>query len=105
MYTVKFMFDYGADSCLWGMEDEGLLSTQSFPISKALRDELENLSIEYTSILNWDDPAAGFVWTAEQIENFRMRAQRAYDDLVAELGGEYQIQNDIHLSLGIENPQ
>lgn len=33
MYTVKFMFDYGADSCLWGTEDEGLLSMQSFPIS------------------------------------------------------------------------
>lgn len=105
MYTVKFMFDYGADSCLWGTEDEGLLSMQSFPISRALREKLEGLSAEYNSILNWDDPAAGFVWTAEQIEEFRMRAQRAYDDLAAELGGQYQIQNGIHLSLGIASPQ
>lgn len=104
MYTAKFMFDYGADPCLWGTEDEGLLSTQSFPISQALRGKLEGLSIEYNSILNWDDPAAGFVWTSEQIENFRMRAQRAYDELVAELGEEYQIQNCLHLSLGSMEP-
>lgn len=104
MYTVKFMFDYCADSCLWGTEDEGLLSMQSFPISKALREKLESLSKEYGSILNWDDPASGFVWTSEQIENFRVRAQRAYDDLTAELGEEYQIQNCIDLSLGIVDP-
>ncbi len=56
MYTAKFMFDYGADSCLWGTEDEGLLSTQSFPISQALRGKLEGLSIEYNSILNGTIP-------------------------------------------------
>ena len=64
---------------------------------------LESLSIEYNSILNWDDPASGFVWTSEQIENFRIRAQRAYDDLVSVLGEEYKIQNCINLSLGLKD--
>ena len=86
------------------MGDEGLLSMQSFPISKAVRDKLEGLSKEYDSILNWDDPASEFVWTSEQIENFRMRAQRAYGDLVSELGEEDQIQNSIDLSLGRADP-
>lgn len=101
MYKIKFMFDYGADSCLWGVNGEGLLSLERFPISKELMDKLESLSIEFNSILNWDDPASGFVWTSEQIENFRVRAQQAYDNLVSELGEQYQIQNLIKLSLGI----
>ena len=66
--------------------------------------KLEGLSKEYDSILNWDDPASEFVWTSEQIENFRMRAQRAYGDLVSELGEEDQIQNSIDLSLGRADP-
>lgn len=103
MYKIKFMFDYGADSCLWGTKDEGLLSMERFPISKELMDKLESLSIEFNSILNWDDPASGFVWTSEQIENFRVRAQQAYDELTSELGEEYEIQNLIHLSLGLKD--
>lgn len=102
MYDFKFMFDYGADSCLWGTKDEGLLPLQSFPISKALTEKLESLSREYNSILNWDDPASGFVWTSEQIEDFRIRALSAYDELLSELGGKYRIQNCINLSLGVE---
>lgn len=102
MYKLKFMFDYCANSCLWGTEGEGLLSLNHFPISKKLAETLEGLSIEYNSILNWDDPADGFVWTAEQIENFRLRAQDAYDKLNSELGEKYEIQNLINLSLGLK---
>lgn len=102
MDTIKFMFDYGADSCLWGTEGEGLLSLERFPISEALMEKLECLSIEFNSILNWDDPASGFVWTQEQIENFRVRAQQAYDNLVSELGEQYSVQNLINLSLGLK---
>lgn len=103
MYNIKFMFDYGADSCLWGTKNEGLLPMQRFPISKTLMEKLKNLSVEYNSILNWDDPASGFIWTSDQIEDFRIRAQHAYDDLVSELGEQYQIQNCIDLSLGIKD--
>ncbi len=46
----------------------------------------------------------GFVWTSEQLKNFRMRAQRADGELVSELGEEYQIRNRLHLSLGIMEP-
>lgn len=103
MCKIKFMFDYGAGSCLWGTEGEGLLSMERFPISEALMEKLESLSIEYNFILNWDDPASGFVWTPEQIENFRVRAQHAYNELVSELGKQYEIQNLINLSLGLKD--
>ena len=103
MLSIKFMFDYGADSCLWGTQGEGLLSMERFPISKALLERLQSLSAEYNFILNWEDPASGFVWTPEQIEDFRVRAQQAYADVVSELGEQYQIQNGIPLSLGLKN--
>ena len=102
MHKIKFMFDYGTASCLWGVNGEGILPLDGFPISKELMETLESLSIEYNSILNWDDPASGFVWTAEQIENFRLRAQEAYDQLVAEIGSTYEIQNWINFSLRIK---
>lgn len=34
MYDFKFMFDYGADSCLWGTKDEGLLRCKVFRFLK-----------------------------------------------------------------------
>lgn len=102
---IRFLFDYGAYSCLWGENGEGLLSMDSFLISRELRDTLERLSVEYNSILNWDDPASGFVWTAEEIENFRARAQQAYEELVSQLGDTYQVRNQIALSLGLDTAE
>ena len=103
MYNIKFMFDYSAYSCLWGANDEGILPLERFPISNELMETLESLSLEYNSILNWDDPASGFVWTSEQIEDFRSRAQQAYDQLTSELGKTYEIQNLINSSLGLKD--
>ena len=103
MNSIKFMFDYCADSCLWGTKGEGLLAMESFPISTELVETMESLSLEYNSILNWDDPASGFVWTSEQIEDFRSRAQQAYDQLTSELGETYEIQNLINFSLGLKD--
>lgn len=100
-YNIKFMFDYCASSCLWS-DYEGVLPLEAFPISKELMKTLKDLSLEYDSILNWDDPASGFVWTAEQIEDFRSRAQQAYDQLIAELGDTYEVRNHINRCLGLE---
>lgn len=36
MFKIKFQFDYGADSCLWDTEGEGLLLMERLPISEAL---------------------------------------------------------------------
>ena len=100
-YNIKFMFDYCASSCLWS-DYEGVLPLETFPISKELMGTLKDLSLEYDSILNWDNPASGFVWTAEQIEDFRSRAQQAYDQLIAELGDTYEVRNHINRCLGFE---
>ncbi len=99
---IRFMFDYGALSCLWDNKEGSVLPLEDFPISKELLITLESLSFEFDSILNWDDPAAGFVWTTEQIENFRSRAKQAYKELIAQLGDEYKVENCIDLSLGIK---
>ncbi|MBO5211317.1 MAG: hypothetical protein J6B80_05245 [Clostridia bacterium] len=96
------MFDYCAGSCIWGMNGEGLLSLEKFPISNKLKNKIEELSNEFDSILNWDDPAAGFVWSKEQIADFRLRANAVYDELVAALGEDYTVENWIDISLGIK---
>ena len=100
---MKFMFDYCANSCLWGVNGEGVLPLESFPISKGLMEVLKGLCLEYNSTLNWEDPATGFVWASKQIENFRLRAQHAYEALLSEIGDTYEMQNLIDLSLGLEN--
>ena len=94
------MFDYSAMTCLWG--NEGAVGLEQFPISAALVDKLKKMCIEFDTIINLDDPKAGFVWTAEQIEDFRSRAHRAYDEMMTELGETYNIRNCVDLSLGIK---
>ena len=96
------MFDYCASSCLWS-DYEGVLSLEGFPISKELKKVLRDLCLEYDSILNWDDPTSGFVWTLEQIEGFRSRAQQAYDQLIVELGESYEVRNLINQCLELKN--
>ncbi|MBE5888281.1 MAG: hypothetical protein E7283_05515 [Lachnospiraceae bacterium] len=102
MYKIKFMFDYCASSCLWS-DSAGVLPLEEFLISEELKKVLRDLCLEYDSILNWDNPASGFVWTLEQVEDFRSRAQQAYDQLIDELGELYEVRNLINKCLGIKN--
>jgi len=94
MEKIWFLFDYCADSCLWGTET-GLLPLERFPISNELKTALLALCREYDTCLNWNDPASGLVWTEEQSESFHRRAQAAYDALVKELGSAWEIENKI----------
>ena len=96
MYKVRFLFDYCAQSCIWGCEGEGVLPLDIFPIPDELFKRLENMCDEFDTILNWDDPASGFVWTDEQIEDFRARAEQAYTEYVAAVAGKCEVENWIN---------
>lgn len=101
------MFDYGEnDTCIWCVNQEAekklggyIVPPERLQLSDDLRNKIKELSDQYQSSLNWDDPKAGTPWTAEQIESFRVRAQEAYDELVEELGGEFEVQNLIDMCL------
>ncbi len=106
MSVVKFMFDYGANSCLWAVDceavnklGEGVIPLSKISVSNDLKETIECLCREYDSSLNWDDPTAGTPWTSQQIESFRERAVRAYNDFVNEVRDWLEVQNYIDLCL------
>ncbi len=107
--VVKFMFDYGADSCIWQVNDAakerfgyGLLNLEYFNLPANFHNELIGLCKEYNTILDWDVPQNGFIWTDEQIENFRQRAQAAYDKFVMYTADDITVENWIKISLSSE---
>ncbi len=100
MCIIKFMFDYCADSCIWSINKEAeerfggyLIDIDKFPISNSLKQELINLSNEYDTRLNWDEPQAGIVWSKEQIEDFKKRALNAYNQFVASIDDDIVVEN------------
>lgn len=100
MCIIKFMFDYCADSCIWTVNreaenkyGEGIIPLEKLFISDDLANKIKALCTEYNSSLNWEEPSLGTVWSSEQIESFRTRAQMAYNELVNELGQGFEIQN------------
>ena len=106
MCIVKFMFDYGADSCIWAVNHyavnqlgEGIIPLNKMAVSDALKRTIEDLCEEYDSFLNWENPTAGTTWTVQHIESFRTRALDAYRALVNELGEGFEVQNFIDMCL------
>lgn len=111
MYTIKFMFDYGAEnSCLWSVGSaakntfgEGIIPLNKLNLSTQLEDQLKSLCVEYQASLCWDDPTADTPWSQEQIENFRVKSQNAFSALVEELGPDFAVQNLIDMCLDFGN--
>lgn len=100
-YVLKYLFDYGAGVCLWSVND---LAKRKFnypiencelPISKSLGEEIDRLIVEYDTSLNWDYPPDPSPWTTEQRNDFKYRANIAYQKLLLELGDEFEILNEI----------
>ena len=102
-YQIRYFFEWGLDTCLWADNDMTrekygypiLLS--DLPLSPAFVSELERLCSEFQNGLNWDDPAAPSPWSNSRRADFLRRAEAAYDQLVRELGSEFQVQNEVFL--------
>ena len=103
-YQIRYFFEWGLDTCLWADNDMTrekygypiLLS--DLPLSPAFVSELERLCSEFQTGLNWDDPA--MLVSARRLDvaaDFLRRAEAAYDQLVRELGSEFQVQNEVFL--------
>ncbi len=96
MYRLKFWFEHGG-GCLWSANDAAReqygykVDYTALPITEELQQELRVLEADYHTILDWDDPAAGYQWSAEQRANFKKRAYLAYKALCDALGKDYTI--------------
>ena len=101
MCIIKFMFDWGETySSVWSVNKEseekfgeGVLSLERFPLSNELKTEIQNLCTEYQTALNWDEPQAGIVWSKEQIDDFKSRAEIAYQQFVASINEDIIVEN------------
>jgi len=98
-YKLKFMFDWCSGVCVWCANDaaEKLYKTHTIKcedlnISKALSDNLKKLIELHEHALNWKSPGECLLWNKKQISDFNYAAKKAYDDLCAELGSNFEIE-------------
>ena len=53
---------------------------------------LNHLIKEHDKALDWDDPGGDLLWNERQIAEFKQRAAQAYEQLVHELGSDFQVE-------------
>jgi len=99
-YKLRFFFEH-CGPCIWGMNREAkekygyAIKPSELPISKELLEGLDLLEQEYHTYLNWESPNEPSDWTDEHKADFIRRATAAYGRLKAELGEEYEVQNEL----------
>ena len=96
---MSFWFEYGGH-CLWSANDRSrerfgnAIDNSRLPVSPLLLKELNDMEHEFQSYLNWDDPAGPSPWTDEHKTDFCIRANELYQNLVSDLGDEFEIINE-----------
>lgn len=99
MYTFRYWFEHGG-GCLWGADERTKehfgykVDYARLPLSAVLSEQLRALEKEYTTYLNWDDPAAPTPWSDDRKQCFVEKANGVYDALCRELGGEFVVTNE-----------
>lgn len=103
-YKLKFMFDWGSGICLWSANKNAEekfgnypIATDDLPISKELKEKLEQLIEWHDEAFNWDDPSGDLLWDNEQVHEFMLAAKNLYLVLCDELGEEYELEFADHM--------
>ena len=103
-YQLRFFFEHGG-ICIWGMNSEAqekygyAIENDALPISENLKNELADLETEYATYLNWSFPSEPSPWTKEHKTDFEGRANAICEKLKDELGADFEIKNEVHLSV------
>ena len=92
------MFDWGSGVSLWSSNDKAkekfgdypIEEIEKLPVSAEPREVLEYFITEHDKALNWDDPGGDLLWNDQQVTQFKQRAAQAYEQLVHELGSDFQ---------------
>ncbi len=90
-YRLRYFFDAGSGVCLWSDNDAArerygiAITPAQLPLSKATRQEVNQLVAWYDTSLNWDDPAGPTSWSLEERESFNRAAGVLLTQLRAEL--------------------
>ncbi len=97
IYEMKYMYDWRSGVCVWSTNSAARekygypVASNALPISQALIDTLNDLIARYDTALNWDNPASGLVWSAEEQSIWFHKAKAAYERLCLELGNQYTV--------------
>lgn len=99
-YMIKYWFEHGG-TCLWSVSENAKslfgypIENNKLPISKDLINELYLLEDEYKGYLDWEYPLNPSPWNQVQKNNFKKRANIAYNRLLLELGDDYEVINEV----------
>jgi len=99
-YHLKFWFEHGG-ICIWGANEKAknkygyAIEQKDLPISAGLIRELNDLEDKYVTFLDWEYPPNPSPWSEEQKHDFLNRATIAYEKLKAELGTDYEVENNV----------
>lgn len=106
IYELKYMFDWGSGTCVWANNEASKklfanypVSIEQLPISKVLKDELNQLIEEHDKALDWDCPSNDLLWSEDRQKQFISEAISAYKRLCLELGMEYHVETNDNLIL------
>lgn len=110
MHTLRFFFDHNSGGCLWpgdeqaiqrfgpGPVDAGvydadgqLLQAPSLELPEPLKAKIQQLDQQYSTSLNWEDPAGPSLWGDGEWEAFRTKARALYEEIVQALGPDFEV--------------
>lgn len=100
MPGASFFFDAGSGTVLWTTTPEDreiwgyAVDLSRLPISQALRDELDALTAEYDTSMNWDYPPDPGPWREPRCRRFNESVREAVDRLRRELGPTWRIEDE-----------
>ena len=97
-YEMKYMFDWGSETCLWSTNEASFewydypVEINDLPISKEMKQRLEAVIDRHDKALNWSNPAGELLWDESQQKNFYKDAIDLYYSLCNELGSDYKVE-------------
>lgn len=99
MYTIRYYFEYMADTCLWGGDGEtreqfGMnIDPQELPLTEGTVQAILAMATRWQQSLNWENPAEPSPWSQAEFDEFFADATDLYARIRAELNDQFELVN------------
>lgn len=99
MYTIRYYFEYMADTCLWGgdavtREKFGInIDPQELPLTDTTEGAIRAMATRWQTSLNWENPAEPSPWSQADFDAFFVEAEDLYTQIRAELNDQFELVN------------